>query len=434
MRIGSITLPQSLLNIGSYCCERLNPLYQKISSPILNHPYAKSIVGRVVLCSAAETVGGLVGGLVGGACLGAIGTPVGIILGGYAGLKATNANVPFWDATIQCDGYAVGMTKFLFVGEVLEATLNHCPIPYVGVPINVARKCAILAAKSIAYNSSTVISTLKAAVRERSISHEVLVPLLVKIGLNRYCEANAVPITSKLINVINVIPRTSALFSGLFSNMLAEKIQSLSNRSDLLANALMRSFHEYVTLITTSQRIQQASTTQALKDALKQEIIGAKTVSPLFDKVAKESIKDLSTSLLETIQQSEQDLTGYCYTAMTIQQKEILSIHMKYFFIFALLKYDTKAISSDEERAFFIDVNRTLFSLYKPLSLPGLIGKVTHTTLQTFFGFRKWIYPFIEQREESARLYTEVQRNEDYVPVPTGGRAKELRWETVGKT
>lgn len=396
--------------VSRYCSDKLTALYEKAHSQILDNRYAKSILGRVVTCSAAETIGGLAGGYAGGALMGTAlkeigkyGFPVflryqtplltlfvlqhktsrlaltllgitaaiqfavplqtlsewgaigglflgelsgkwiGTILGGYAGLVAMQSTIPFWDDTIPCDSYLVGMSKYLFVGEVFDTVVARSTLPYLNLPINIGRGCMGLIVKTVAYNSNPVISTLKDSFRGKKISHEVLIPLFVKMFCSRYCEANSVPITSQLINIvsqtINVIPEASHQFRFLLRQPalfgpLETGVHHLSLLSDKFATIFMRAFRGYVGLFQKSPTLQEAY------------------------------------------------------------------------------------------RKYLTDLNAVFFSLYGDSSSAHKIARTTrniaHALLVSFFGFKKWIYPWIEQLEEKAVLLSKVEiKEEHYAPPKT---------------
>jgi len=334
----------------------------------------------------------------------------GAILGGYGGLKLANSSVVMWDRTNLPKSYAIGMSKQFLAGAVFEAVIKESTLPYLRVPINLGRTGVSGGLKILAFSSNT-ITALKYLFQERQFSRMALVPLMIKTACERYNQKNSVPITNKLIHHItkpfNIIPSAKKILRSFLRlpicfKPLEETIQSFSNQSDKLAVILMRSLHQYMSLCKHSEIIQNAhQNPAALEIALCSLIPRAPLLSfglSRFDSHFNSAAK----SLLHAIQQGEEELVGHQFTKELGPLSEILSVHLKYFFIYTITHIDTTAISPAEEKEFAIDVSDLIFSLYGN----GRFASYTHQTVRwitsTFFECKKRIYPYFEQPPEKA--------------------------------
>lgn len=339
---------------------------------------------------------------------------IGTLLGGYAGLRAANSAMVLWDPLTLNKSYAVGMSKQFMAEAIFEAIIKESALPYLRVPINLGRSCVNTSIKLLAYNSNT-ITALKYLFREKKFSSMALFPLMIKTACERYNQKNSIPITNKLIYHItkpfNIVPAAKKIFKSILKlpfcfEPLKAAIQSISKKSDKLAVIFMRSLHQYMILCKNSEMIQNAHKKHTLNpSALEIALASAIEKAPLlafglskFDS----HFKSLAKSLLLSIQQGEQALIGYPFANGSDSINEMLSTHLKYFFIYTITHIDTTAISPAEEKNFAIDVADLIFFLYSDGIWAKGVHKMVHATTSSFFGLKQWVYPLFEQPDEKA--------------------------------
>ncbi len=352
-----------------------------------------------------------------------IGRNVGTILGGYAGLKFTQTSIPFWDRTAWADSYAVGMTKHIVAGEIFNATVASSTLPVLCYPLNIIRGICETVVRMLAYNSNPVISAVKTTFRERQLSQEALLPLAVKVLCQKYCEKNAAPITTKLLQIFsrtfNAIPEAANKMESLlrlYAYVPCEAaINNLGNQSEKVSILLMRSFVGYANCI--AKYPEPEGDFDRFKRAFKAEFKGATEISQLISPLLQGQIENLAQSILQAIQDSERDLTGHVLTENTDVLKPLLALHIKYFLIYTLLNRDIKPLTVDEEREFFVKLEKAFFSLYDKQPLRS-VEKLTHAALTFFFQFKKWVYPMLAKPEQAASAHESFTTKEEYFPKP----------------
>lgn len=452
---------------------------------IAAHPVARSILGRVAACAISEIAGAVIGAYIGGPILGiickrlgevvpvagagaslwalrnrvslvataALGLPnpfdsipraweyltgacseigyqggywlgqsAGTILGGYAGLKASGSDVPFWQPTVSCDCYSVGMVKFLVAGELLERTISRCAIPFISLPVNVGRALIFSCLKTMAYNSNSVLSAFKSLVRQKGLGQDVLAPLFVKLFFSRYCQQNAARAANKLIYAVSqpfdFIPHLSRQmrgFLGLFSGYFQEAFKSIGEQGDKLTILIMRRFVQYADLVWTLGDVED------LEETLKQALKVSQLTLIFMDQIEIQSkIEEAVLTGLASIQELERDLVGKTLLEPSEEMRKTLCVHIKYFLLFLFQDFDFSLLSPKEEKRFFQYLANKIIFLYSEKTshqrMVSVVEKVIQGAISAFF-FIKWSFSkFIMQREEDAALIVPLDMQEKFLP------------------
>ncbi|MBX7067664.1 MAG: hypothetical protein K1X28_10590 [Parachlamydiales bacterium] len=471
----------------------------------MQHPVAKSILGKVVVCAISEAVGGMIGaylcgplfglvckglgeivpiaaagaglfrlqkriGLVALAVLGVpnpfesipaswgilssfsssmgygagywLGQGAGTILGGYAGLKMAGSDVPFWDHTVSCDGYSVGMTKFLMAGEIFERVVAKCTVPIISLPVNLVRTVSAIVIKAIAYNSNSVSAAFKSLVRQRGLGHDVLVPLFVKLFLSRYCQQNATPITNKLIYAIsqpfNFVPLLSAQvrkFLSLFSDHFKDAIKTIGGQGDKVTTLIMRRFIQYNDLVRNSESCKNAHNLEELEAALKNELDISEWKLKILEQIEIESKLEPSIAAsLKSIEDIERELIGQSILKNTAELKSAIALHSKYFLLFLLQDIQFNLLTPEEEKRFFLVAANNYFSIYPENRGVLLAKKVVDFAISAFFLWKMRVSRFFMQKEQDVILLAPVMIPEDVGKRPPSPSSPNEDYVLVGNS
>ncbi len=417
--VGRVFVPIAVASGAIYALRKKTT---RAAAAVLGISIAASLIPRslVALYGWGPTIGLLCGSW--------LGENLGAILGGYAGLKLARSSVPFWDHTVECDSYLIGMAKFILAGKAFEEVIVRSTLPLISVPINLARATAKIAFQTMAYYSNSVISFL----RERKFSRDAILPVAVKVICARYCEENAHPITISLTRVASsifgMVPEAERQFQRLLNILLSDQvngtIRQLGQRSDRYAVVLMRAFPKYVELV------EECDKSRPLKEALKEKMEGSRNLSRIISPLLREKFSELSKTFVRELELREYRLTGHVLTE--IDQKK-LSFHIKYFLIYVLLNYDLSPLSLDEEKAFFLELMKIYFSFHSHY-LALWTEKIMCIAIRSFFGFKKWGYYLVIEQPEQRSLASArpVAIQEGYPPKVESPRA-EFRPNPVGK-
>lgn len=353
-----------------------------------------------------------------------LGQSAGVILGGYAGLRASGSDVPFWQSTVSCDSYSVGMVKFLLAGEILERTISTCAIPFISFPVNVGRTLIFSCIKTMAYNSNSVLSAFKSLIRRKGLGQDVLAPLFFKVFLSRYCQHNAAHVANKLIYAIsqpfNCIPLFSRQirgFLGLFSGYFQEGLKIIGDQGDKLTTLIMRRFVQYADFIANLGEVED------LEETLKQQLKVSQIVLVFMNQIEIQSkIEEAVSKALASIQELEQDLIGIPQLLPSEEMRKKVCLHIKYFLLFLLQDLDISLLSPEEEKRFFQYLANKIIFLYSEKSshhrMVSVVEKVILGSISAFF-FLKWSFSkFIMQRDEDAVLMVPLEMQDKFLPPP----------------
>ncbi len=447
-------------------------VYHTVRSYTIDSSFGKCIAGRFIACSALEFLGSTLGAYLGGPVLGTaiyhlrvlapvaqvalflsdvqkkttlvaaaafgvsvaaaglpwsacmwLGSQAGFILGGYAGLMLSESSISFWDHTINCDSYLVGMTKFIVAGEIFDRVITRAEIPYFHLPLNAFRSICASLVKTFAYHSNSVLHIFKSLIREKKFNQEVIIPHFVKMTCSKFCKQNAVPVTTRMIKILseglNVFPSATKfirtfLSHPIFLNQFQSVIESLSENSDRLTMILMRSFLGYVDLVQNSKGCKDAKTLADLKMALKKEIWGAAMLSWAVSPLCKASFESNAETFLNGLDEAEKDLLSISFLQEVEKIKPYLAAHLKYFIFYAVTHPNFNLLSTEEEEVFFHKLSDLFFSIHKTGIAPNALQKMTHCLISAFFFFKAHVCHFIEQPDETAIAFSALKLEEQF--------------------
>lgn len=476
MRINAVSLffYRPLVHASHYCTEQiLLPLIEKVK------PFGKSILGRIAACIVAETAGGLVGSAVGGVVVGGVcqrlgpivlacgtvagvkyslsenrkdlmvlaaaaaifqtavfsqeqqqdgllivgelaGKALGLISGGYIGLRLAGSEIKLVDRVTLPDSYVVKMVKYLGVGLVFDLVVVKAAVPYLAPFVNIPRHLVKAICQTAAYNSQFLVPVIKKSFRERKLVPTL--PLTLKMICNRYCLDNSFQIANRLTSLSSLRMLPTILEKGLtllnrtaFLPQIQASVEFLGRNSDMIANITMRSLHEYMLVL---KRVDP----NELKASLKREIPGAAIVSPIFDAAMKGTVKGWADSLVDSIREMELELTGYEFQTEGERNalKLTLTIYLKYYMIFTLLNCKNFAheLTPMEERDFFSDLNDAFFSIYTHPSSPHRLALGLKKISAFAISCVHKLQHFIEQSEQSSGVFNQADIIEEFHAKP----------------
>ena len=348
------------------------------------------------------------------------GEQIGMILGGYLGLKIAGADLAFLGED-RINSYVISMIRFLAAGIGYDIFLGYkLPVPILGLP----RTCLRALIQTAAYNYPQVELYARKCIEEKTVSKMSFFPFLAEMIANvgRGSHSNAL-VKNTAVSIATCIPFLHSLFKKQLETLIRLGVQlgftTISDNNEEIAAIIIRSLHAYILLVKTNIPIQRAlKDPEQLKIVLHKEVgTVLKDKSILFRGVIEalvndEGVKEALEPMRGKIKQLEQEIFSFSIFQEkgSLYLKDAAAVHLHYYTIFAFLQWRefTEPVLPIEEEQMSLDFNAVICQSYLRYALwpnvTKVMQKISGLALHSLFKMKKIAASYWRKPEAVTRM------------------------------